>query len=147
MNEQELVNTGTNSIDSTGTHGDKIVGTSKLLKVISNVDALLIFSMAKDGIEAETRTHSKIGLTRKQYYTRLMQLKNTGLIERKGKLYFQTTMGSFLQENCINSVIHAIRNAKKMSMIDVLSSNSNFSEEDLLQMKSAICTIPIEGTD
>ena len=119
----------------------------KLIKVISSIDALLILSMAKDGIEADTSTHSRIDLTRKQYYTRLMQLKNAGLIKKEGKFYYQTTMGSFLQENCIDTIIHAIRNSKKMTMIDVLKSNGNFSKEDLLKIESSVCIIPLSGTD
>lgn len=146
MNDEEPVKIVDDAMLSSGDPRDKIVGASKLLKVISNIDALLIFSMAKDGIEADTRTYSKIGLTRKTYYTRLIQLKKAGLIEKKGKLYLQTTMGSFLYENCINPIVYAIRNSKQMAMLDVLTSNSNFSEEDLLQMKSAVCRIPV-GTD
>jgi len=126
---------------------DDLVGACKLLKVLSNSDALMIFSMAKDGIEADTTTYSRIGLTRKQYYTRLMQLKNADLIEKKGRLYFQTTMGSFLHENCVNSIVHAIRNKKNMAMIDALRRHKNMSEEDLLQMKNTLLKIPLGGTD
>ena len=116
----------------------ELIGVSKMLKVLSSADALIIFSMTKDGIEADTFTYSKIGLTRKQYYVRLMQLKDAGLIEKKDNTYFQTTMGSFLQENCINTVAHAVKNSKKMAMIDVLKRNDKFSEEDLCEMKMAV---------
>ncbi len=112
----------------------------KLLTLLSKMDALVVLSMAKDGIRAESSTHSMIGLTRKQYYTRLMQLKKAGLIEKKENIYVQTTMGSFLQENCINSVMHAIRNYKKMAMVDVLRRGGNFSDEDLLRIKSTVCS-------
>lgn len=126
---------------------DYLVGATKVLKALSNTDALSIFLMAKDGIEGEATTHSKIGLTRRRYYVRLMQLKSAGLIEKKGKLYFHTTMGSFLHENCINGITHAIRNKKKMAMIDVLKRQGNFAEEDLHQMQSAICRIPLSGAE
>ncbi len=124
--------------------GDELLAGSKLLKVLSTVDALTILSMAKDGIEANSRTYSMVGLSKKMYYTRLMQLKNAGLIEKRGNLYVQTTMGSFLQENCINSVVHATKNRKKMTMIDVLVSRGDISEEDLLQMKDALWKIQFD---
>ena len=124
--------------------GDELLAGSKLLKVLSTVDALTILSMAKDGIEANSRTYSMVGLSKKMYYTRLMQLKNAGLIEKRGNLYVQTTMGSFVQENCINSVVHATKNRKKMAMIDVLVSRGDISEEDLLQMKDALWKIQFD---
>ena len=147
MSDQEQIKIADDTIASLDNAKEKFLGISKLLKLISNEDALLIFSQAKDGIEADTSTHSKIDLTRKQYYTRLKELKKGGLIEKKGRLYFQTTMGTFLQENCINPVIHAVRNRKKMAMIDVLKGNGKFSEEDLSQMKSVVCRISPGGTD
>jgi hypothetical protein len=112
---------------------------SKLLNVLSKSDALLIFSMARDGIEADGLTYARIGLTKKQYYTRLMQLKDTGLIEKRGNCYFQTTKGSFIQESCISAAIHAVSNGRKMAMIDVLRRQGDVTEEDLLQMKRAVC--------
>ena len=124
--------------------GDELLAGSRLLKVLSTVDALTILSMAKDGIEANSRTYSMVGLSKKMYYTRLMQLKNAGLIEKRGNLYVQTTMGSFLQENCINSVVQATKNRKKMTMIDVLVSRGDISEEDLLQMKDALWKIQFD---
>ncbi len=124
--------------------GDELLAGSKLLKVLSTVDTLTILSMAKDGIEANSRTYSMVGLSKKMYYTRLMQLKNAGLIKKRGNLYIQTTMGSFLQENCINSVVQATKNRKKMAMIDVLVSRGDISEEDLLQMKDALWKIQID---
>lgn len=111
---------------------------SKLLNVLSKSDALLIFSMARDGIEADGLTYARIGLTKKQYYTRLMQLKDMGLIEKRGNCYFQTTKGSFIQESCINAAIHAASNGRKMAMIDVLKRQGEITEEDLLQMKRVV---------
>ncbi len=113
---------------------------SRILKIISKEDALLIFSMAKNGIEADISAHNKIGLTRKQYYTRLAQLKNAGVIEKKEASYFQTTLGSFLYENCIGMVLHAIRNSKQMAMIDVLRRSDNFPE-NIESIKNAVCKI------
>ncbi|MGH9909418.1 MAG: hypothetical protein ACRD32_02140 [Nitrososphaerales archaeon] len=120
----------------------ELLEASKLLNVLSKLDALIILSMAIHGIEADTSTCSKVGLTKKQYYTRLMQLKKVGLIEKKGKFYFQTIMGSFLYQNCINAVIHVIKNSKQMAMLDVLEKQGNLSDEELLKMKDILCSLP-----
>jgi len=130
------------AVDSLDNSTDQLKGASKLLKVLASPDALMLFSLATVGIEADTIAYSKIGLTRKRYYTRLKLLKNAGLIQKKGRLYYQTTMGSFLHENCVNPVIHASMKRKQMGMIDVLKRAGNFSEEDLQQIKNTVCIIP-----
>ena len=142
--EQEaVIGDGANATLSTvSVSSGELLDSSKLLVVISKFDALTIFSMAKDGIEADVFAPSKIGLTRKQYYTRLMQLKDAGLIEKKGNMYYQTTKGSFLYEKCVNAAIHAIRNSKQMAMIDVLKRQGRFTEEDLQRMKTSVLMIP-----
>ena len=144
MNEQQLANIAVVPAENSR---EQLEAASKLIRMLSSPDALMIFLLAKNGIEADTGTYSKIGLTRKQYYTRLKQLKNVGLIEKKGGLYFQTTMGSFLQDNCVNTVMHASVNRKQMGMIDILKRTSNFSEEDLLRIKNAVFVSPPGGTD
>lgn len=68
-----------------------------------------------------------------------MQLKKAGLVEKRGRFYFQTTKGSFLYENCANPIIHAIKNDKYMAMIDSLAQAGKFQEDDLAKMKSVIC--------
>jgi len=70
---------------------------SRVLLVLSTLDALTLFCMTKDGIEAKTTTHKKIGMPRKLYYTRLAQLKNVELIEKRGKCF----TGLFLTINNI----------------------------------------------
>ena len=132
--EQVQTNIGAVSVSSK----EHLVAVSKLLKVLTRPDALMILAFAKQGIEADSGTYSKVGMTRKRYYSRLRQLKNAGLIEKKSTLYFQTTMGSFLQENCINPIIYSTNNKKQMAMIDALKRAGNFSEEDLQRIKSSV---------
>lgn len=112
-------------------HSDREMfrGISKLLNILSKEDALLILSMTKKGMKTDTLTCNKIGLTRKQYYTRLKQLKSERFIEKSGSSYFQTTFGSYIYENCINVLLAAIKNRKQMAMIDVLKRSNNFYED------------------
>jgi len=113
---------------------------TKLLSIISKQDALLIFSIAKDGMESSSMNYNKMGLTRKQYYTRLMQLKREGLIERNGNFYYHTTLGTFIYENCVNMLLAAIRNRKYMAMVDVLK-HSNYFSQDATLTKNVINNI------
>jgi len=84
--------------------------------------------------------YNKMGLTRKQYYTRLMQLKREGLIERNGNFYYHTTLGTFIYENCVNMLLAAIRNRKYMAMVDVLM-HSNYFSQDATLTKNVINNI------
>ncbi len=111
--QKEVVIVGTgNTVSTVSIRTNELLQASRLFAVLSNLDALLLFSLMSDGIEADTSTHSRIGLTRKQYYTRLTQLKNAGLVEKRDTRYFLTNLGSFLHENCINPVMEAARNSK-----------------------------------
>jgi hypothetical protein len=148
VNDQEimLMNGGVPALPAVETvpsktvNREELVKVSKVLKVLANADALTIFTLAKDGVGGDTFAYQKVGLTRKQYYIRLMQLKRAGLVEKKEHLYFQTTMGSFVYENCIGAASHAVRNSRKMVMVDVLKKEKKFTEEELLQMKMSVCS-------
>ncbi len=110
----------------------------KLLAILSKFEALTIFLLAKNGLKAETDTPGKIGLTRKQYFTRLKQLVDSGLIEKRDGSYFHTTMGAFVYEKHLVSLLEGVKNAKEMRMIDVLKQANNFSEDDILQLKDTV---------
>ena len=138
MSNQQLAGVVENVSESTEDMQKELLDTSKLLALLSKFEALIILHNAKHGIEADLSTHSKVGLTKSRYYSRLMRLKNAGLIKKKGKSYFQTALGSFLYENCVDPAIHAVRNRKKMLVIDVLESNGNFSDEELLRIKTCL---------
>ena len=66
---------------------------TNVLSVLSKNDALTIFLMANEGIKSELDTPTKIGLTKKQYYTRLKQLVDLGLITKNNESYIQTAFG------------------------------------------------------
>jgi hypothetical protein len=104
---------------------------SNLLAILSKKDALTIFLLAKDGLKAETNTPEKVGLTRKQYYTRLKQLVDTGLIDKSGDAYVHTTLGVLIHQNHLVGLLDHVRNVKQMKMIDALKRAGQFSENDI----------------
>jgi hypothetical protein len=72
-----------------------------ILKALSDNKALVLFNTiplaadVNDVIQIQTR---KIGLTRRQYYSRLSRLTETGLIIRKNGRYFLTLLGKIVYE-------------------------------------------------
>jgi predicted transcriptional regulator len=105
--------------------------TTNLLSILSKKDALSIFLLAKEGLRAETDTPQKIGLTRKQYYTRLKQLVDAGLIDKSGPAYTHTTLGTFVHQRHLVGLLEHVRNVKQMRMVDTLKRTRQFSEEEI----------------
>lgn len=102
-----------------------------LLTILSKKDALTIFLLAKDGLKAEADAPEKIGLTRKQYYTRLKQLVDNGLIDKYDDAYVHTTLGTFVHQKHLLELIEQVKNAEQMKMVDTLKRTRQFSEDDI----------------
>jgi len=117
-----------------------------LLTILSKRDALTIFLLAKDGLNAEADTPQKIGLTRKQYYTRLKQLVDTGLIDKSGNAYLHTTLGTFVYQQHILELMQHVSNAKQMKMVDILKRSTEFSEGDIAEFVGKIAGLNLETT-
>lgn len=109
---------------------------SKVLTILSKYDALKIFLQSIEGIEAETDASEKIGLTKKQYYTRLKQLVDAGLIEKIKGRYVQTTLGRIIYEKALQLLFEQVRNAKKLQMLDVLKSSGKFDMDEIYRLLS-----------
>lgn len=109
---------------------------SKVLTILSKYDALKIFLQSIEGIEAETEAPEKIGLTKKQYYTRLKQLVDVGLIEKSKGKYVQTTLGRIIYERSLQVLFEQVRNAKKLQMLDVLKSSGKFDMDEIYRLLS-----------
>ncbi len=65
-----------------------------ILSSVAKGDALKIFNFAKDGIFNSSRTIKELGLSQKKYYTRLKELIEAGLIEKRDGTYHHTMLGS-----------------------------------------------------
>ncbi len=109
-----------------------------VMSILSKSDALEIFVMAKDGLKSELDTPQKIGLTKKQYYTRLKQLYDLNLITKKGNAYLHTSLGDLIYNNHIVSLLDTISNIKEFEMIDVLKKSSKFDNAEISEFLSRV---------
>ncbi|MGH9923132.1 MAG: hypothetical protein ACRD38_10300 [Nitrososphaerales archaeon] len=119
------------SVMSSALDRELVNKTTNILSILSKKDALSIFLLAKDGLRAETNTPQKVGLTRKQYYTRLKQLVDSGLIDKSGDEYTHTTLGTFVHQKHIMELFEHTKNVKQMKMVDTLKRTRQFSEDDI----------------
>ena len=109
-----------------------------LLSILSKQDALRIFILARDGIKSQLYTPSKIGLTKKQYYTRLHHLVKLGLLTKHENVYRHTMFGRTIYHNYLIKLGNEIKNSKYMEMVDVIQQSSKFSKDEIDMMYSKI---------
>ncbi len=102
-----------------------------VLSILSKTDALTIFSVAKNGLESELDTPKKIGLTKKQYYTRLKQLVELGLLNKNESKYVHTALGNIIYEKHIVGLLNNMKLSKELEMIDLLKRTSKFKPEEI----------------
>lgn len=117
-----------------------------LLGILSKKDALTIFLLAKDGLKAEADTPQNIGLTRKQYYTRLKQLVDNQLMDKRGDMYVHTTLGSYVYQNHIVELMKQVKNVEQMKMIDTLKQAKQFSDDEIQHFVQKITGTSIATT-
>ena len=111
---------------------------TEVLSVLSKNDALTIFLMANEGIKSELDTPTKIGLTKKQYYTRLKQLVDLGLITKNNESYMQTAFGKVVYQKHIIGLTNNIKNSKYLQMVDVLKADPKFNDKDIMEFMSKV---------
>lgn len=111
---------------------------SDVLSILSKLDALGIFVLVKDGLKSELDTPQKIGLTKKQYYTRLKQLYDLNLITKRGNTYVHTSFGDLIYNEHIVSFLNTVSNMKEFEMIDVLKKSSKFNNGEISEFLSRI---------
>ena len=123
----------------TSTDSSKLlVQLTEVLSVLSKNDALTIFLMANEGIKSELDTPVKIGLTKKQYYTRLKQLVDLGLVIKQNESYMQTAFGKVVYQKHIIGLTNQIKNSKYLQMVDVLKADSKFNDSDIMEFISKV---------
>lgn len=112
-------------------NNDIIQNMSDILSLLSKIDALQIFVLAKKGLKSELDTPQRIGLTKKQYYTRLKQLYDLNLISKKGDAYMHTSLGDLIYTNHIKGFLQIMSNVKELEMLDVLKRSSKFNDNEI----------------
>jgi superfamily I DNA/RNA helicase len=104
--------------------------TARVLRAISDDKSMNLFLRISsnkrgiDGISLKKQTK----LTRKQYYSRLSRLKESGIVTKKGGRYTLTTFGRIVYEVQKKGDV-ALTNFWKLKAIDGMET-SDMSEED-----------------
>ena len=117
---------------------ETVTSACKLFSVLSKSDALMLFIRVKQGLQSHSNSPNQTGLTRKQYYTRLRNLVDAGLIQKRGNIYTHTTLGSLIYENYLAIVLQGIKNFKQIQMIDTLKQSSLLSSDEITNLMNIL---------
>lgn len=112
-----------------------VVSTSKnLFSILSRDDNLKMFEIAKNGLKISLSLLDKLEISPKRYYKALKQLKDAGLIEKTGGIYFHTIFGSIVYQRSIIEMAQYAEHLEKMQMIDSIRQTEKFSEASILKL-------------
>lgn len=109
-----------------------------IFSVLSKNDALTIFITSYEGIKSVLDAPVKLGLTKKQYYTRLKQLVDLGLIVKHNESYVQTALGKIVYQRHVLGLTKSIKNSKYLQIIDTLKADRKFSDSDIMRFMSKV---------
>jgi DNA-binding HxlR family transcriptional regulator len=119
----------------------------EILKMVTNENTLKILNQIidynnnnndnyKDG---NTLSITKIGLTRKQFYTRLNELITTGIIKKEKGKYYLTTFGkivydlTFEYKSKLDSVIEDSWKFKALDLLDISDEFTNDEKRKIME--------------
>lgn len=91
--------------------------TSIVLNAVSDDVSLELFKLVALTNGTSELLRSRMNITRKQYYSRLYNLIQCGLIKRKDKKYFLTALGRVMYDSQI-TIENAIRDYWKIKAMD-----------------------------
>lgn len=102
----------------------------KIFSTLANEDALRIFSLAADGIEAGRGFLQENDFTKKRYYVRLGELVDMGLVTKEKGVYRHTPLGSIVYESQVTSLKRILAKSQSLEILGDLR-RRNKSDESL----------------
>jgi predicted transcriptional regulator len=117
-----------------------MVSVSACLSAISDDKSLLLFNTIGLGSQDTSILISRLGLTRKQYYSRLSGMINSSLIERKNGKYSLASLGKIVYE-AQRLIGKAVQCSSKLAAIDSIER----SEIPVEQLNRIIDTLVIDS--
>ncbi len=111
---------------------------AEILHVLGDEQTLDLFQRASTGLSSSPDSIEQLGLSRKQFYSRLESLLRTGLIEKRDGVYRQTTFGSMVADSPLKPLLRTVANYWNIVAADELKKSKTIPEEQLAQIVSAM---------
>src|SRR5690348_2224282 len=111
---------------------------SDIIRAISNDKSLVLFNTIALAGEDRSIMISRLNLTRKQYYSKISELTNAGLIQRNNGRFFLTSLGKVVYEAHI-LIGQALQLLPKLKAIDSIEF-SEFPNSELTKVIDSLIT-------
>ena len=117
---------------------NNILSLANVFKSISDDKSLLIFQAIADvNSNTEQISLKKLGLSRKQYYTRISAMIESNLIKRTGgRYYYLTPLGTIVYDR-IRIVKNALNDYYNLKAIEAMEGNG-FSNEEFTKLVDSL---------
>jgi predicted transcriptional regulator len=116
---------------------NKTISLADVLKSVSDDKSLSIFqSIAHANYNNEEMSLKKLGLSSKQYYSRISAMMATGLIKRQRGRYYLTPFGKVVY-CCTMISKNALNNYYNLKAVECIE-GSDFSNEDFSKLVDAL---------
>ncbi len=119
-------------------HELMVVSVSDTIKAISSDKSLLLFNIVALAGEEGSIMISRLNLTRKQYYSRISDLTNAGLIQRNRGKFYLTSFGRVVYEAHV-LIGKAIQLLPKLKAIDSIESGE-FPNSEFIKVIDTLIT-------
>jgi predicted transcriptional regulator len=97
---------------------------------LANEHSLKMFKQASTGLKSRSEDIEKMGLTKKQFYSRLKKLVKLGLLTRVKGSYVHTALGRFVNSIQIKPLEEALANYWNLLAIDELKKSKVIPEQE-----------------
>lgn len=101
-----------------------------IFDALSNEYSLNMFKQASTGLKSKSEDIEKMGLTKKQFYSRLKKLVKLGLLTRVKGSYIHTALGRFVNSIQIKPLEEALANYWNLLAIDELKKSKVIPEQE-----------------
>lgn len=109
----------------------------KILDALGHEDSLAIFMYTEKGIKSSKGAIEELGLTQKRFYSRLKELIEVGLIEKREGEYQHTTFGSIFFKIGF-SLLEMIENKDQIELLEQIRASSSLPNSELDKIQSVV---------
>ncbi|MDA4118868.1 MAG: hypothetical protein OK455_11070 [Thaumarchaeota archaeon] len=100
-----------------------------LMKALGDKNTLTIFKAAGEGLKGTYKANEELGLSRKQYYSRIENLVDLGLVRKESGSYRQTYLGTTLGKQ-LQLIGGSLKRPEYLQAIGIVQDSTSFSQAE-----------------
>jgi len=100
-----------------------------LMKALGDKHTLVIFKATQQGLKGSYKANEELGLTRKQYYRRIENLVDLGLVRKEEGSYRQTYLGATLGKQ-LELVGGTLKRPEYLMAIGIVQDSTSFTQAE-----------------